>query len=121
VNDGKGNAMKNWIVALAIVAMLGMTGFADAGGKGKKSGIHGKIQSVNGNTVTLTAGGHKNPHTVTVTLAAGATVTIDGAAGKLDASVVGKIAMVDGTETNGAVTSSSIAVVTKHHKKKPAA
>ena len=113
--------MKNWIVALAIVAMLAMTGMANAGGgKGKKSGIHGKIQSVNGNTVTLTAGGHKNPHTVTVTLAAGATVTIDGVAGKLDASLVGKSASVDGAENNGAVTSSSIAVVTKHHKKKAA-
>jgi len=116
--------MKNWIVALAIIAMLGMTGFADAGGgkgKGKKSGIHGKIQSVSGNTVTLSSGGKKNPHTVTVTLAANATVTIDGVAGKLDSSLVGKTASVDGAENNGAVTSSSITVVTKHHHKKKAA
>ncbi|HWE04855.1 MAG TPA: hypothetical protein VG326_20785 [Tepidisphaeraceae bacterium] len=114
--------MKHWIVALAVVAMLGMTGLANAG-SGKKShgGIHGKIQSISGNTVTLTVGGHKNPHTVTVTLATGATIMIDGASGKLDSTLVGKRATVDGAENNGAVTSSTITVTTKHHAKKPAA
>jgi hypothetical protein len=122
VNDGKGMIMKNWIIALAMVAVLGMSGFAEAGGGKKHGGIHGKIQSISGNVITLMAGGKKNPHTVTVTLASGATVMIDGVAGKLDSSLVGKRATVDGTESNGAVTSSTVTISTKHHAKKaPAA
>jgi hypothetical protein len=112
--------MKNWIVALAIVAMLGFTGMTEAGsGKGKKhGGLHGKIQSVDGKTFTMMAGGKKNGHTVTVTLADGASIMIDGAPGKLDASLVGKTATVSGTEASGAVTTSSVTISTKKHEKK---
>ena len=112
--------MKNWMIALTIVSMLGFTGLANAKDKSKTGhgGMHGKITAVTDTSFTMTVGGKKNPHSVTVTLAAGATVMIDGVAGKITSDLVGKKASVTGPENAGAVSASAVTVSTKHHEKK---
>ena len=121
--------MKTWMMMLAMVAVLGMAGLADAKGAGKhkaKGGLKGKIESVVANTFTMTVGGGKKnaaaAKSLTVKFDNNTTVTIDGAAGgKLDASLVGKKVSVVGTQSGDTVTATSVAVTTKaHHKKKAA-
>lgn len=112
--------MKAWIMAIALAAVLGMSSFADAGGAhGKK--IHGKITAISDTSMTITTGGKKNPHTMTVQFTAGTPVTIDGATGKLDSSLIGKHVSIQGGANGDIVTASAIAVTTKHHGKKKAA
>lgn len=114
--------MKHWIVALTIVSMLGFTGLANAKGKKGGHGMKGKITAVSDNSFTMSTGGKKNPHTVTVSLATGATLIVDGVAGKITADMVGKMASVTGAENAGAVSATAVTVTTKHkHKKKAAA
>ena len=46
--------MKRWMLALSFIAALGFAGLADAKVKGGKGGMKGKIESVTGNTFTMT-------------------------------------------------------------------
>ena len=127
--------MKAWMLALSFVAVLGMTGLADAKGKNGKGGIRGKIESVTGNSFTITVGKHgkKNaaaadaaaaaaaPKSMTVKFDDKTTITVNGAAGKIDASMVGKRVSVIGGTTGDTITATQITVTDGHHKKKKAA
>ena len=115
--------MKTWIIALAMVAVLGMSGLANAKtecGKKHDKGVHGKIATVDASSFTITTGGKKNPQTLTVKFDANTTVMIDGVAGKLDSSAIGKTCKIVGSNDGTTVTATSITITTKHHHKKPA-
>ena len=109
--------MKPWVLALAFVAVLGMSTFAEA--RRHSKGIHGKITAVTETSMTITTGGKKNPRTMTVQFGGTTPVTIDGAPGKLDSSAVGKRVVIQGGTNGDVIMANSIAVVTKHKGKTP--
>ena len=131
--------MKTCMLALSLFAILGFTGIADAA-KGQGHGTRGKISSVTAGTdgtgtFTMTMGHHgkKNaastttaantpttaPSLMTVTFTSSTTITVNGAAGKLDSSLVGKRVSVIGTTSGNTITATSI-TITDGHKKKAA-
>lgn len=117
--------MKFWMIALALVAMIGFSGnLAQAKGKkGHGHGIHGKIVSVGADSFLVQTGGKKNPQTLTVKFTASTPITIDGVAGKLDSSLVGKKVKIQGASDGTNVTATAVDVVTvkKAHKAKAGA
>lgn len=119
--------MKFWMMTLALAAVLGFGNFAQAVNAGKHGhghghGLHGKIESVGTNSFTMTTGGKKNPHTLTINFDANTVIMIDGVKGTLDASVVGKHATIAGSANGDTVAATAVTVSTKsHHKKKDAA
>ncbi len=116
--------MKIAIIALAFITVLGFAHVTDAKGAGLKKhgkGMHGKIDTVSATSFTMTVGGKKNPHTMTVKFDANTTITIDGLAGKIDASQVGKRATIVGSANGDTISATAVTIKASHHHKKKAA
>ncbi len=114
--------MKTWMKATAVVALMGIAGFAQ--GKDKTAAadkpLTGKITSITPEKdkpetldIVVTSGGKKNPHDVTVTADASMKVTINGEDKKASDLVVGEVVIVK--PATGAPT--SIEAKTGHKKK----
>lgn len=133
--------MKTCMLAFSLIAILGFTGIADAKGQGH-GGIRGKIETVTagtdtasgsftvtmhmhmharkGATGTSTAGTATPttaPTTFTVEFTSSTTVMVNGVAGKIDSSMVGKHVRVIGTRNGTTITATQIIVSDGHHKK----
>lgn len=137
--------MKLSVIAIALLAFVSFTSMADARNVRKRdNGIHGTIQSINGNEITIEVHSHhkgaaatsstsssssssassssskktKAPKTVTVTLSPTTTVLVDGSVGvKLDSSLVGKSVLVQGSkDTTGKYNVATVTITTKSTK-----
>ena len=122
--------MKTWMLALSLIAVLGMTGLADAKNKGKDKGTKGKIETVAAGSFTMTVGhkGKKNANaaaaqSMTVKFDATTLISINGAAGgKIGPSMVGKHVIVTGGTNGNTITATKITISDgKKGKKKNAA
>lgn len=125
--------MKTWILAIALLAVFGMSGIADAcktGKSAKHAGVHGKVLSVGQGTFTLTSHAHGKGKNGAANAAAGTgagqmmtirytiSTTVNGAAGKIDSSLVGKEVNVIGPQSGNVVNAMSVTVMEGHHGKR---
>lgn len=92
--------MKFWMTVLALVLCLGFVNVTHAANKGDKKGLRGKISSVDGKNVVVTARGKNKGSDVTVMTDDNTSVTIDGkksAVGDLKAGMFVTISPAEGT------------------------
>ena len=103
---------------LVATLMLGLPSLSMAGkGKGKKGGlsVHGKVTAVTDTSITVQAGGKKNPKTETITVPAGTSIKDENGAIVALNTLNGKRVKV--TESS-AGTASGITVSARKGKKK---
>jgi hypothetical protein len=112
--------MKSWMIVLSMVAILGMSGVADACHNGKQSqarnGIHGRISSVGQSSFSMTTNGREKGSGRSVIVSYGPGTTFNGAA-SIDSSLVGHEVAVVGLMSGDTITASSITMIASHHHK----
>jgi hypothetical protein len=102
---------------LVATLMLGLPSLSMAKGKGKKGGltVHGKVTSVTDTSITVQAGGKKNPKTETITVPAGTSIKDENGGAVTLGSLSGKKVTV---KESSAGTASEIVLSTHKGKKK---
>ncbi|SRR6266446_4563063 len=109
--------MKKFLSVLLIVTlMLGLPSLSMAKGKGKRGlSVRGKVTAVTDTSITVQAGGKKNPKTETITVPAGTSVKDENGATIALNTLSGKRVTV---KESSAGTASEIMVSARRGKKK---